>query len=405
MRDTSRREFLRLGGVSLVLLGAQRAGLAKALAAKGSGVLVVHFQRGAADGLHMVAPYRDKRYRQLRGALALKEPGNGEEGPIDLGDGFGLHPALAPLYPYYKKGQLAVVHNVGSPDPTRSHFDAQDYMESGTPGRKATRDGWLSRAIDALGAGADSPFAALSLTSNMPRSLAGCTDAIAMQDFSKLGGRSRSESLAERIEQMYRDDDNPEFAQAGEEAFRAVEMFREKDPLSLPPGAGYPNGRFSQSFQQLARLVKSDLGVRVAFLDSGGWDTHFAQGAATGQMANLMRNLSGSIAALMEDVGFAVPVTFLTMTEFGRTVAINGAGGTDHGHGSAMMALGNGVKGGRVLGDWLGLASTDLYEGRDLPVTTDFRDLFDEVATKSLNLGGGATLFPSHTAKKVGVMA
>ena len=174
MKDTSRREFLRLGGLSLVLLGAERTGFAKASTSnnvsKGDGVLVVHFQRGAADGLHMVAPYRDKRYRQLRGALALAEPGKGEESTIDLGDGFAFHPALARLHPYYKKGQLAVVHNVGSPDTTRSHFDAQDYMESGAPGRKATRDGWLSRAIDALGAGADSPFTAVSLTSNMPRS-------------------------------------------------------------------------------------------------------------------------------------------------------------------------------------------------------------------------------------------
>jgi uncharacterized protein (DUF1501 family) len=402
----NRRQFLKLSGTTLALLGFDPV---RTLAGRDSetpdGVLVVVFQRGAADGLHMVVPYRDSRYRSAREALALGEPGKVSGTTLDLGDGFSFHPAMSSLLPFYQSRRLAVVHAVGSPDPTRSHFDAQDYMESGTPGVKSTRDGWLSRALSAIGS--SSPFAAVSLTSRMPRSLAGSKDAIALADFSRLGAGRGSETLAERIERMYAADDSEEFAQAGEEAFRAVEMFREEDPLSRPPreGVRYPRGREARPFQQLAQLLKSDLGIRIAFVESNGWDTHFGQGGATGQMANLLRGLSESIAAFLEDVGSDAPVTLLTATEFGRTVEINGAGGTDHGHGSAMLLAGAGVQGGRVHGDWLGLDRKNLYEGRDLAVTTDFRDLFQEAASRALGLPEATELFPGRRSEKVGVMS
>ncbi|MFQ5789938.1 MAG: DUF1501 domain-containing protein [Acidobacteriota bacterium] len=413
-----RRGFLRLGGTSLVLLGMGRglsaAGAASSITPAGKnpegskeehGILVVFFQRGAADGLHMVVPYRDKHYRRLRGALALEEPGRGESRTLDLGDGFAFHPALGPLHGLYGSRRLAVVHAVGSPDPTRSHFDAQDYMESGTPGRKSTRDGWLARALSELDARAprsSSPFRAVALSSTLPRSLAGSSEAIAMEDFSRLGGRGRGTSLAARIERMYREDSHPEFAKAGEEAFRALKLFREKDPLRqpVPEGVTYPRGRIASAFRQLARLLKADLGIRIAFLESGGWDTHFGQGGATGQMANLLRGFAGSVSAFLDDLGPEFPVTLMTVTEFGRTAAVNGAGGTDHGHGTAMMVAGGGVKGGRVAGDWPGLASKNLYEGRDLAVTTDFRDLFSEVAISALSLPSNANLFPDYRAQR-----
>jgi uncharacterized protein (DUF1501 family) len=397
-----RRMFLSMSGGALGFFATRRVGLPSASTAGANGVLVVVFQRGAADGLHMAVPYRDRSYRELRGALALGEPGKGERPTLDLGDGFAFHPALAPLHPLYRDGRLAVVVNVGSPDGTRSHFDAQDYMESGTPGRKSTRDGWLGRAVGSLSESESSPFTAVALTASLPRSLAGARDAIALEDFESLAGRFSDE----RIESAYRAERASPIGQAGEEAFRAMRLFRERDPLSRSASgeARYPRGRFASRFRQLAQLVKSDLGVRVAFLDIGGWDTHFAQGGAEGSMASSMRELSGSMAAFLDDVGRDVPVTLLTVTEFGRTAGINGAGGTDHGHGAVMLAAGAGVRGGRVVGEWHSLERKDLFEGRDLPVTTDFRDLFQEVAVRALDLSFGGAMFPGHRPKPVGVM-
>lgn len=397
-----RRRFLSLGGGALGFFASRRIGFGGVSKPGGNGVLVVVFQRGAADGLHMVVPYRDRRYRELRGALALGEPGKGERPTLDLGDGFAFHPALASLHPLYREGRLAVVVNVGSPDETRSHFDAQDYMESGTPGKKSTRDGWLGRALKSVPEGESTPFTAVALTASLPRSLAGATDVIALEDFGNLAGAWADE----RIERSYQAEGDSRFGQAGEEAFRALGAFRERDPLSRSPrgDARYPRGRFANRFRQLAQLVKAKLGVRVAFLDSGGWDTHFAQGGAEGAMASSMRELSGSMAAFLEDVGEDVPVTLMTVTEFGRTAAINGAGGTDHGHGAVMLAAGAFVRGGRVVGDWHSLERKDLFEGRDLPVTTDFRDLFLEVAERTLGSSPGVAVFPGHRPRPVGVM-
>ena len=403
-----RRKFLRLGSSTLFLLGGTPLA-ALARPERRQPVLVVVFQRGAADALHMIVPYREPKYRELRGALALEEPGRGENPTLDLGGGFAFHPALSPLYPLYKSGRLAPIINVGSPDGTRSHFDAQDYMESGTPGLKSTRDGWLARAVKALALEDASPFTAVALTSQMPRSLAGTHDAMALEDFSKITFPRGSDPLTERIERLYREDSSALFADAGEDAFRAMRLIRDRDPLSQPThdGVQYPRSRKSNPLEQLAKLIKADLGVRVAFVESGGWDTHFAQGAATGAMANLMGELAGSVAAFVEDVGDAAAVTVLLVTEFGRTVALNGAGGTDHGHGGAMMVVGD-VRGGRVHGEWLGLEKRNLYQGRDLPVTTDFRDVFSEVAGETLGLfqsAGSAALFPGYRPKSVAVMS
>ena len=256
-----RRKFLRVGGTTLALIGSgSLATFARPFSvpstSKRDPALVVLFQRGAADGLHMIVPYRDRYYRGLRGALALDEPGRGERPTLDLGDGFALHPSLSPLFPLYSDGRLAFVLNVGSPDPTRSHFDAQDYMESGTPGRKATRDGWLSRALTAVEA--RGPFAAVALSASMPRSLAGAETAIAMEDFSRLGRSRRNNSLEGRLEEMYRTKERPELAAMGEEAFEALHMFRELDPLSqkVPEGVRYPMGRRSEQFRQLGTRCK-----------------------------------------------------------------------------------------------------------------------------------------------------
>ncbi len=398
-----RRQFLELGfGAAAFFGGFRNAGSSSS---QRTGVLVVVFQRGAADGLHMVVPYRDPKYRALRGAIALEEPGTGDGNTLDLGDGFAFHPALLPLHSLYAEGRLAVVVNVGSPDNTRSHFDAQNFMESGTPGRKSTRDGWLGRAVAALEGG--SPFTAVALSASLPRSLAGADDVLALEDFRKLDARKDDRALEERIQNLYRKDTSPEFVRAGEEAFRALKTFREKDPLSSTARAGarYPRGRLGPRFSQLAQLIKADLGIRVALVESEGWDTHFAQGGASGSMARSLGELAGSISAFLEDLGADFPVALLTMTEFGRAAAVNGAGGTDHGHGTVMLVGGPEVGGGRVVGDWLSLDSRNLFEGRDLPVTTDFRDLFHEVAQSALATGDGLELFPGYRPSRVGIMA
>jgi uncharacterized protein (DUF1501 family) len=396
-----RRRFLELSGGTLLLL---RSGLARGATASKESVLVVIFQRGAADGLHMVVPYRDSRYRSLRGALALEEPGKGDNPTLDLGNGFAFHPSLAPLYEMYREGRLAALVNVGSPDPTRSHFDAQDYIESGTPGRKSTRDGWLGRALASMPS--STPFKAVSLTAGVPRSLAGTKEVIALEDFEKLDPpRANDRTLADRIEKLYRNDASPELSRAAEAAYRALQTFREKDPLGKKAlaAATYPKGRFAPRLRQLAQLVRADLGIRAAFLESEGWDMHFAQGGAEGPMGNHLRELAGAIAGFFEDLGAAIPVTLVTVTEFGRTVEANGAGGTDHGHGSVLLAAGSRVKGGRVVGDWLSLDSSNLYEGRDLPVTTDYRDALHEIASATLGIDPSVELFPDYRPKTIGL--
>ena len=399
-----RRDFLRLSGSTLMLWGTTPSSALSSSVPEG--VLVVVFQRGAADALHMVVPYRERSYRKLRGNLALREPGRGEDSTLDLGDGFAFHPALKPLYSQYEAGRLAVLMNVGSPDPTRSHFDAQDYMESGTPGRKSTRSGWLARAIGSMNMQSGGAFTAVALAAQMPRSLAGADDAIALEDFSKLDFRAGTDPLVSAIEEQYGNDRNKELSDASQDGFEAMRLFREKAPLSIPTreGVRYPGGRRGNPLRQLAQLIKGDLGIRVALVNSDGWDTHFGQGAGTGQMANLLNNLSGGLAAFVEDVGSNIPMTVLVVTEFGRTVAINGAGGTDHGHGGAMLVLGGRVQGSRVYGDWIGLDKKNLHDGRDLPVTTDYRDVFYEVAESTLDISGSADLFPGYLVNPINVM-
>jgi uncharacterized protein (DUF1501 family) len=405
--------FLKAGGLTLLSLGVtpfsrnplflQRA----AWAAPGPGafgrrrVLVTIFLRGAMDGLAAVPPLGDPDLRRLRPGIALPE--RGEQAALDLGVGFGLHPAFAPLERYFVEKRLAIVHAVGSPDPTRSHFDAQDYMETGTPGRKGTSSGWLNRVVGELGheAPAPSPFQAVSLTSALPRSLAGEAPALAVRDLGAFRVRSAgspgSFEAGEGFESLYDQTSQELLHRAGKDTFDAVAALDAAGLGSYRPasGARYPRSPLGQSMQQIAFLVKSDLGLEVAFAESGGWDTHVRQGAGAGTFAARARDLAESVDAFWTDLGsHQDDVTLLTMTEFGRTAAENGAAGTDHGHGSCLFVLGHHVDGGTVLGDWVGLDPGALYEGRDLPVTTDFRAVLSEVAGRTLGLDPEVTLFP-----------
>jgi uncharacterized protein (DUF1501 family) len=358
--------------------------------------LVVIFQRGAADGLNIVVPHGERTYYAMRPSINI--PRNQV---IDLDGFFGLHPALASFQPLWNQRHLAIVHAAGSPDPTRSHFDAQDFMESGTPGLKATTDGWLNRTLHALPASTDkSAFRAIALGPALPRILTGAEPAVAVNNINDfgVGGRNPNASpIANTFEAMYDQSVDSVLHGTGRETFDAVKMLKAADPAKYKPapGADYARGRFGDSLRQLAQLIKADLGVQVAFADIGGWDHHVNEGSTQGQIANVLRDFSQSLSALWTDLGdLADDTVIITMSEFGRTVRENGNRGTDHGHANVMFVLGGPVKGGKVYGQWPGLDQSQLYEGRDLAVTTDFRRVLGEAVARHLGNEQLGQVFP-----------
>ncbi len=391
----TRRMFLRGSAVAAFGAGGAPLWLRRAVAAyrPSKRVLVAVFQRGAADGLNIVAPFGDKQYYALRPSLAVPQGA-----VIDLDGFFGLHPSLAGLKPVWDARQLAIVHAAGSPDPTRSHFDAQDYMESGTPGLKATADGWLNRAIED-GGGEPSPARALALGTALPRVLRGHEPALAIASLSEFQLRGPTAPF----ESLYEESPERTLA-AGKETFEAVALLQSLERSRYTPanGAEYPRTRFGDNLRQIAQLIKSRAGLEVAFTDIGGWDHHVnevGRGATEGQLANLLSDFGGSLAAFWRDLGERMAdVTVVTMSEFGRTAHENGTRGTDHGHGNVMFILGGGVRGGRVYGKWPGLEREQLYESRDLDVTTDFRDVLGELVMKRLGNGDLGTVFPGYAA-------
>lgn len=397
----SRRGFLKNGALALVGTSTIPAFLTRSVLGQAAQVnaagkrLVVIFQRGACDGLNTVIPYAEKNYYALRPGIAIRQ-----SELLNLDGFFGLHPAMGSMMPLFAKGQLAAIHAVGSPDPTRSHFDAQDYMESGTPGMKLTTDGWLNRALQEDQRHGASPFRAVALGTQVPRTLQGHVPAVAvadLKDFSVAGRGPQTSSLSNAFQAMYDETSDTMLHGTGRETFEAVRMLKAADPGRYRPATGvsYPNSAFGNSMRQIAQLLKANLGVEAAFADVGGWDTHQNQGGATGQLANRLRDFSDSIAAFWQDLGDgAESVTVVTMSEFGRTAQQNGTGGTDHGHANVMFVLGGTVRGGKVLGKWPGLAREQLHDGRDLQVTTDFRTVLGEAVAKTLGTRDLKTVFP-----------
>ncbi|HLX71228.1 MAG TPA: DUF1501 domain-containing protein, partial [Verrucomicrobiae bacterium] len=322
---------------------------------------------------------------------------------IDLDGFFGLHPSLAPFQPLWQQRELAIVHAAGSPDPNRSHFDAQDFMESGTPGIKATEDGWLNRSLRAMPHPPQkSPFEAIAMGPSIPRILSGTEPAIAMNninDFSVGGRNAKASPAANAFEAMYDHSVDAVLHGTGEETFDAVKMLKAADPAKYKPatGADYPKGRFGDSLRQLAQLIKANLGVQVAFADIGGWDHHVNEGAAEGQLANVLREFSQSLAAFWNDLGdLGEDTVVVTMSEFGRTARENGNRGTDHGHANVMFVLGGPVRGGKVYGRWPGLDQSQLYEGRDLALTTDFRQMLGEAVVRHMGNAKLNEVFPGY---------
>jgi uncharacterized protein (DUF1501 family) len=407
----SRRLFLKSSGLALVSFGLAPGALVRAVqAAEGRArrkTLVVVFQRGACDGLNTVVPYADGEYRRLRPTIAIPSPNGSKEAALDLDGHFGLHPALAPLLPLWKERSLGIVQAIGSPDATRSHFDAQDFMESGTPGRKATDDGWLNRHLAAHPSPHASPFRGVSLTPTLPRALQGRAPAVAMSNLRSFALRGGSGGNAARgFEDLY-DEATGTLRAAGQETFEAVEFLKKADPARYQPAAGaaYPRGRYGDSLKQIAQLVKADVGLEAAFTDIGGWDHHAAEGGIQGQLAQRLREFGQALAAFHLDLGDRMEdVVVVTLTEFGRTARENGNRGTDHGHASVAFVLGGGVDGGRVRGRWPGLGADQLYEGRDLAVTTDFRDLLGEVLSRHLAARDLSSVFPGYTPRFPGAL-
>ncbi|HET9984870.1 MAG TPA: DUF1501 domain-containing protein [Longimicrobiales bacterium] len=436
----NRRVFLKSGGLALLALGAPPEFVTRALLAETRGAarkktLVCIFQRGAVDGLSMVVPFGEKEYYRRRSSIAIAAPGRlgGEGSAIDLDGFFGLNPALRPLHDLFRRRELAIVHAVGSPDATRSHFDAQDYMERAAPGDRQVRDGWLNRVLGETSSGcaecdgrtlknpalhaadhrvgqtkmaeypAQAALRGVAIGAELPVSLRGAHPSLAIADLDRFGvAGGRDPSLEGAFASLYHTEEGDAVSGAAGEAFEAIRILKSANPAQYRPAAGvdYPPGELGRQLRQIAQLIKADVGVEIAFASVGGWDTHFAQGGAGGQLARRLGELAQGLGAFHDDLGDRMAdVAVLTMSEFGRTVAENGSGGTDHGHANCMLVLGGEVRGGRILGEWPGLAPERLYEARDLAVTTDFRDVFAELAGRHLGAGHLDRVFPGYAVE------
>lgn len=410
-----RRFFLKSSGIALASFGL--VGLAPkfmhqfanaATVTDGYGrkkIIVTIFQRGAVDGLNMIVPHGESEYYNIRRNIAVPKP-NQSGGAIDLDGFFGLNPSLKPLEKFWKDKQLAIVHSAGSPDITRSHFDAQDYMESGTPGVKSTTDGWLNRVFQNSPDKKASPFRAVAMTQQIPRTMMGRYPTVAMTNLQTFAIRAGqyTNSVQGGFEGIWQQEANDRLGETGKETFEAVNYLKKANPAQYRPnnGARYPANQFGNSLKQIAQLIKAGVGMEAAFTDTPGlnWDTHANQAignGSRGQLANLLGQFGQGIAAFATDLGDQMDdVVIVTVSEFGRTAAENGTRGTDHGHGNAMLVLGNSVNGGKVYGEWKGLRSSQLDRERYLAVTTDFRDVFGEVAYKHLGNKNLDKIFPQY---------
>ena len=385
-----RRDFLKLAVLStsgLLLLDGNGWAARATDDDKNHKRLVVVFLRGAADGLNVVVPYSDSSYYVSRPTIAVPRP-NESGGALRLDGHFGLHPALTSVMPLWEKGTLAFVHASGSPDPSRSHFDAQDFMETATPGLAKTPDGWLNRLLGVL-PGMRSSSEALSVGPTLPRILSGPIPA-ANLPLGKAGTRptplDRPEIQA-AFDRLYTGNDPLSVAYREGEASRKKLLAELTEEMQMADqGAPSPVG-FADEAKNLGRLMARDPGLKVAFIALGGWDTHINQGSVQGQLPNRLNALGESLSTFVQALGSAYSDTvILVMSEFGRTVHENGNTGTDHGHGNVMWVMGGNVRGGKVYGQWPGLSGNELYEGRDLAVTTDFREVISVVLESQFGL-------------------
>lgn len=405
----TRRAFLKGGALAVLSCGwgGLPSFLARTASAQPAGktkTLVCLFQRGAMDGLMACQPIGNESLTKLRPQLLL--PAQGETGLLSLDGRFGLHPGLQPLHQHFTDGQLAIIHGIGSPNSTRSHFDAQDYMETGIVDRKGAASGWLNRATGLLGH-ESTPFQSVAMTESTPKSLYGEQPTLSISSLDDFKLKASSKETEDSLEKLYQSATQQALQRRGSEAFEAADVLSAKRYQAYKPanGANYPNSPLGRSLRQIAFLIKSGVGLEIAFAESNGWDTHRGQGKHLGAFARRARDLSDSIHAFWTDLGsYQDRVVLMTMTEFGRTVAQNGSGGTDHGRGSCMFVLGGEVNGGKVYGEVGALTKDSLEDGRDLPVTTDFRRLFAGVAGQHLKIPTGQELFPRWAGKPMSIL-
>jgi uncharacterized protein (DUF1501 family) len=403
----TRRDFLRLAG-SLAMAPTLSSWMPRmAFAPEGvqppGDILVVVFQRGGMDGLNAVIPYADEGYYLHRPELSIPEPSPGTDGAvIDLDGFFGLHPSLRPLQGLWEQRALAIVHAVGSPDPTHSHFDAMDFMERGTPGEKSIPTGWIGRHLSSASWQNESPFRAVGMGGVMQAALRGLVPVTTLKsitDFHLQGDTSRLVELRESLAALYADGSSLE--PLAVETFEAVDLLSKIDVEHYTPAQNtvYPESEFGQAMKQVAQIAKAEIGLEVACVDIGGWDTHNSQGGMEGQLPTLLNELASGLSALYDDLGeYTERMTLVTMSEFGRRVQENGSGGTDHGHGNCMFVLGGGVNGGQVYGRWPGLAREQLYGPGDLDITTDFREVLAEIVARRLVNPAPEQVFPGFSS-------
>ncbi len=409
--NNSRRELLKRTGVFAMGMLAFPAWMPRvALAPQNTlgqkDILVCVFMRGAADGLNLVVPYGDKDYYSSRETLAIAQPDAGNaQTAIDLDGFFGLHPNLRPLKDIYDASALAIVHAVGSPDPTHSHFDAMDFMERGTPGEKSIPTGWIGRHLQQVAVSNQTPFRAVGMGSLLQASLRGPVPATALQsiaEFHLQGDQKKAQAIQAALAALY--DGNGFVEMEGQQTLQAMRDLAKiaQGPYAPANGANYPATAFGKSLQTVAQLVKSGMGLEVACVDIGGWDTHVQEGTTSdGQMPRLIDEFAKGLAAFYTDLQDQMGhITVVTMSEFGRRVQENTSRGTDHGHGNVMFVMGGGINGKKVYGEWPGLSKDDLYGPGDLAITTDFRDVLGEIVQKRLGNTNLAAVFPNYNAFK-----
>ena len=413
----TRRRFLEtaavLGGAVAWPAWLPRLAFAPAQTAPRGDTLVVVFLRGAADTLNLIVPHGEADYYERRPTLGIPRPDDTRAAPaartVDLDGFFGLHPALKPLLPAWQAGHLAAVHACGAPDESRSHFRAMELMERGVDDERGPASGWIGRHLATLNTGNPSPLRAIGLGAMPQRSLSGAAPVSALRSITDfhLGGDARAAAQFQAaLGTLYA---GPEPLDAtGRETLGILDTLQALDPAAYVPagGAAYPDLEFGLGLRQIAMLMKAEVGLEVAAIDLGGWDTHFAQGGSVGLMAGLIADLGQGLAAFHADTAAqASRLTVVVISEFGRRVQENGSLGTDHGHGSAMLLLGGHVAGGRVHGRWPGLTPEALIGPGDLAVTTDYRDVLAEVVRLRLNNSALAEVFPGYTPVPVGVVA
>jgi len=370
--------------------------------------LVVVFLRGAADVLNMVVPHGEEAYYQLRPSLGIPHPDDTnakkDERTMDLDGFFGFHPSMSALLDAWRSEQLAIIHACGAPDESRSHFKAMELMERGVEDERGPASGWIGRHLGTLNTGNSSPLRAVGMGTRPQRSLSGSVPVSALRSIADfhLGGDPRAlQQMRAALNTVYAEDI------LGQDTLSIMDTLETLDPLRYLPSrsAKYPDSEFGLALKQTAMLIKAEVGLEVSAIDVGGWDTHFAQGASTGQMPNLMKDLADGLAAFHTDMfGHMHQLTTVTMSEFGRRASENGSLGTDHGHGSMMMVLGGNVNGGKVHGEWPGMAEGQLIGPGDLAVTTDYRDVLSEILVKRLNNPSTDEIFPEYKPEIPGIV-